>query len=112
MKALEFSSLIFPDSTAVTPYPEASNVTVGQGFYNIVAHLPKGTEVTWGVNLGTSNMTAAMLEAKAIFKAFSSPAVKQAGVTLKAVEIGNEPDVYTLTGHRNSSWNVVSYVQQ
>lgn len=111
-KLLQFSETIFPPATAATPYPEASNITVGQAYYNLASHLPKNTKVVWGVNLGTDNITAATLEARALHTAFTSSDVQDAGISLEFVEIGNEPDLYGNNGHRNSSWNVQEYVQQ
>ncbi|TFY74559.1 hypothetical protein EWM64_g9455 [Hericium alpestre] len=93
-----FSEAIFPASNPTTPYPEATNVTSA-----------KGTEVIWGVNFGTDNLTAAFLETQAIVQAFTSPAMKTAGVTLQAMEIGNEADLYGNNGHRNSSFNAQQY---
>lgn len=39
---LQYEEDIFPASTPVTPYPEATNITVGQGFYDIISDLPFG----------------------------------------------------------------------
>ena len=39
---LQYSSAIFPPPTTLVPYPEASNITVGDGFYGTVSHLPRG----------------------------------------------------------------------
>lgn len=101
---------IFPAPTTVFPYPEARNITVGNAYYQLAAHLPKGTHVTWGVNFGSLNITAAVLEAKAIMNAFSSPRLN--GVTLDYLEIGNEADLYAKNGLRPSSFTSSQYVQQ
>jgi hypothetical protein len=47
------------------------------------------THVTWGVNLKSYNLTAAYLEAQAIAEAFESSKVKDAGVVLEYIEIGD-----------------------
>lgn len=39
---VEYASDVFPTSTAAMPYPQAASVTVGQGFYDLAAHLPSG----------------------------------------------------------------------
>ncbi|KAG1718364.1 glycoside hydrolase family 79 protein [Suillus paluster] len=109
---IEYEEDIFPASTAITPYPEATNITVGQGFYDIISHLPQGTQVHWGVNLREYNLTAANLETVALMNAFSSPAVVEKGITLKFIEVGNEADLYYDNGGRNSSWNVQEYVSE
>jgi hypothetical protein len=46
------------------------------------------------------NVTAAVLEAKAIMNAFDSPPFKAAEVTLDYLEIGNEADLYANNGFR------------
>ncbi|EJD00646.1 uncharacterized protein FOMMEDRAFT_22402 [Fomitiporia mediterranea MF3/22] len=110
---VQFSETIFPTPSASMPYPEATNITVGQKYYNLASHLPRGTHVIWGVNLGSDNITAAFLEARAIKTAFESGEVKGKGVVLEGVEIGNEADLYGGNGHRNpANWTVAEYVKE
>lgn len=59
-----------------------------------------------------SNLTAAYLETKALVQAFESSAVKDKGVTLNFIEIGNEPDLYSKHGARESCWDVSDYVNE
>ncbi|PPQ71401.1 hypothetical protein CVT26_011116 [Gymnopilus dilepis] len=109
---VQFSQDVFPAPSTVTPYPEASTVVVGDGFYQAVQFLPPNTHVIWGVNFGKNNLTAAFLEAKSIVKAFASSAVKAAGITLDFIEIGNEADLYKNNGDRASSYSVSQYVPE
>ncbi|KAG1882087.1 glycoside hydrolase family 79 protein [Suillus subluteus] len=109
---VEYEEDIFPPSSTIKPYPEATNITVGQGFYDIISNLPNGTQVHWGVNFREYNLTAVYLETVALMNAFSSPAVIEKYITLKFIEIGNEADLYYHNGGRNSSWNVQEYVSQ
>ncbi|KAG7446126.1 glycoside hydrolase family 79 protein [Guyanagaster necrorhizus] len=109
---VEFSEAIFPDFSTTVPYPEATNVTVGDGYYETARFLPSGMRITWGVNFGQDNLTAAFLTARSMAKAFSSPAMKDAGVTLDFVEIGNEADWYINNGARPSNWTSVDYTQE
>lgn len=109
---VEYAEDIFPPSSTITPYPEATNITVGQGFYDIISHLPNGTQVQWGVNLREYNFTAAYLETVALMNAFSSPAVVEKNITLKFIEVGNEADLYRNNKGRNNSWNVQEYVSE
>ncbi|KAJ7597554.1 glycoside hydrolase family 79 protein [Mycena floridula] len=109
---LEFSQTIFPAPTSTVPYPEALNITVGDAYYHTARFLPRGTHVTWGVNFGQSNLTAAFLEAQAIVRAFNSPVLQGAGVVLDYIEIGNEPDLYKNNGLRPSTYNVTQYVPE
>ncbi|KZT42000.1 glycoside hydrolase family 79 protein [Sistotremastrum suecicum HHB10207 ss-3] len=103
------SQTIFPADSVSNPYPEASNVTVGDGYYALSRFLPSGTHMTWGINFGSNNLTAAIDEGKSILKAFSSDAVTSAGIHLDLIEIGNEPDLYG-GSKRASSWNIGQYV--
>ncbi|TFK95850.1 hypothetical protein BDV98DRAFT_659521 [Pterulicium gracile] len=56
------------------------------------------------------NFTAAYLMTQSIAKAFRSPAVKNKGIVLDFVEIGNEPNLYALNGLRGLKHNVSDYV--
>jgi hypothetical protein len=64
------------------------------------------------LNLGQNNLTAAFLEAKSLAKAFSSLSVKVAGITLDAIEIGNEVDLYSNNGLRPSTYTSTQYVKE
>lgn len=100
----------FPPPNSVTPYPEATHVTVGNEYYALSKWLPAGTHMTWGVNLGLDNATNALNMANAILNAFLTPAVKLSGVVLDLIEIGNEPDLYSNNGLRPKGYNVNAYV--
>ncbi len=101
----------FPPANNITPYPEATHVTVGDVFYELSRFLPRGTHMTWGINLGADNVTNAVNIAKAIARAFGTDSVKASGVILEHLEIGNEVDIYAFTGFRSSNWTVEAYVQ-
>ncbi|KAF9812100.1 hypothetical protein IEO21_06383 [Rhodonia placenta] len=102
---------IFPPANAITPYPEATNITVGNEYYSLVRWLPAGTRMVWGVNLGYNNITNAVNMAKAIMRAFSLPSVQSSGVILERIEVGNEADLYSSNGLRPSNnWTVEIYV--
>jgi hypothetical protein len=68
--------------------------------------------VIWGVNFRDNNITAAYLETQAIIKAFDSPTVKAAGISLDFLEIGNEADLYVRNGGRPKGWGVSQYVSE
>ncbi|KZP27312.1 glycoside hydrolase family 79 protein [Athelia psychrophila] len=110
--ATEYADDIFPNYTATVPYPEASNITVGSKFYQLVSRLPANTHVWWGVNLRADNITAAYLETKAIVQAFASSAVKSAGITLDFLEIGNEADLYVNNKGRVAPYGPTQYVPE
>lgn len=108
--ALQFSQTQFPPPTTTVPYPEASTIVVGDGYYQATQFLPPGTRVTWGLDLGQNNLTTVFLQTKSIIKAFASSAIKNAGIVLDALEIGNEADLYKNNGLRSSTYNISNYV--
>jgi hypothetical protein len=83
----------FPPATNITPWPEATNVSIGKEFYSLSGNLPAGTKFTWGINLKSRNVTIAVTEAEALVEAFQS----LQHVSLDLIEIGNEPDDYPWT---------------
>ncbi|PFH52890.1 glycoside hydrolase family 79 protein [Amanita thiersii Skay4041] len=107
---VQFSEATFPDPSATVPYPEAVSVKVGDGYYQVTQFLPSNTHVIWGVNLGQNNLSAAVSEAQSIAAAFASDAIKQAGIVLDAIEIGNEADLYRNNGARPANYNATQYV--
>ncbi|KAF8588175.1 glycoside hydrolase family 79 protein [Ramaria rubella] len=100
----------FPPASSITPYPEATQIFVGDGFYQLSKWLPSGTHMIWGVNLGLDNVTNAVNMATSIVKAFGSAAVKAANVHLDLIEVGNEADLYKNNGLRPSNWTEAEYV--
>ena len=78
----------------------------------IIFHGVPDTRVIWGLNLGQNNLTAAFLEAKSLVEAFASPAVKDAGITLDAIEIGNEANRYQINGARPTTYTPAQYVKE
>jgi len=70
------------------------------------------THVIWGLNLGQNNLTAAFLEAQSLVKAFASPPIKDAGIVLEAIEIGNEADLYSNNGARPRTFTSTQYVTE
>lgn len=104
--------LAFPPPTTTVPYPEASSVIVGDAYYRAARFLPPNTHVSWGVNFGSKNITAAVLEARAIAQAFASSEVANAGIKLDFIEIGNEADLFRNNGFRPSNYTVVQYVPE
>ncbi|KDR78988.1 hypothetical protein GALMADRAFT_63807 [Galerina marginata CBS 339.88] len=108
---IQFSEAVFPAPSSTVPYPEATNIVVGDEYYEAAQFLPSNTHVIWGLNLGQNNLTAAFLGAKSLMKAFASPSIKSAGITLDAIEIGNEPDLYMNNGARPSTYTSTQYVK-
>jgi len=70
------------------------------------------THVTWGLDFGQNNLTAAFLEANSILNAFASVPVRSAGIKLDAFEIGNEADLYSNHNLRPKTYDIQQYVQE
>ncbi|RDX48499.1 glycoside hydrolase family 79 protein [Lentinus brumalis] len=102
----------YPPPDDITPYPEATQITVGNDYYQLSRYLPRGTRMVWGVNLGANNATNAVNMANAVLSSFQSSAVKAAGIVLDRIEVGNEPDLYTHNGLRPKNWTVNDYVRE
>ena len=129
----QVTETVFPIATTVSPYPEATNITIGDAYYDAAKFLPQSmnsfplfrfffywlhisidtdTHVTWGLNLGRNNLSAAFLEAKALVNAFKSSSIKTAGIVLEAIEIGNEADLYSNNGARPKGFTSKEYVAE
>ncbi|TEB25149.1 hypothetical protein FA13DRAFT_1738567 [Coprinellus micaceus] len=106
------AQLQFPAATKNVPYPEASSIVVGDGYFATARFLPKNTRVIWGVNLGANNLTSSYLVAQSIAKAFNSPEMKDDRIVLDGMIIGNEPDLFPNNGHRAPGWNVSQYISE
>ncbi|KAF8316383.1 hypothetical protein DL93DRAFT_774021 [Clavulina sp. PMI_390] len=103
----------FPNWTAVTPYPEALSIQVSARYYHLSKHMPAGTHMIWGTNLGSNNTANAVKEAKAIVSTFSHGGVAhKSGVKLDAIEIGNEADLYSGNGLRPSNWTFDNWASE
>lgn len=70
------------------------------------------THVIWGLNLGQNNLSTAFLEAVALVNAFKSSSIKDAGIVLEAIEIGNEADLYSHNGARSKDFTSTEYVKE
>ncbi|KAM5530161.1 hypothetical protein V8D89_016163 [Ganoderma adspersum] len=100
----------FPPPNTITPFPEATHITVGDAYYQLSRFLLPGTRMTWGINFGADNVTNAVNMVKSIVKAFATSAVIESGVVLERIEIGNEADLYSNNGLRPSNYAVNAYV--
>ncbi|KAH6909159.1 hypothetical protein BKA70DRAFT_1277653 [Coprinopsis sp. MPI-PUGE-AT-0042] len=108
----EFAQLQFPAPSSTIPYPEARTIVVGGGYYRATRFLPPNSRVTWGLNLGSNNLTAAYLMAQSIAKTFSDRDVLDQNIRLEGIEIGNEPDLYGNNGLRASGYNISTYISE
>ncbi len=100
----------FLPTNTLTPYPDATHIAVGNTYYELSRFLPRGTRMTWGVDLGANNVTNAVNMAEAIARAFRTSTMKASGVVLDLIEVGNEADLFRSNGLRPSNWTVEDYV--
>ncbi|KAL0937028.1 glycoside hydrolase family 79 protein [Colletotrichum truncatum] len=96
-----------PRPTAPGNVP-ADNFIVGPKFMEIANRLPKGTPVTWGLNLGYA-------ESDYIEKltTMATQIIERCtNINLVSFEFGNEPDLYGDNGFRKGSWTGSVYAQE
>ncbi|KAJ5818354.1 hypothetical protein N7474_003945 [Penicillium riverlandense] len=75
------------------PFINRANTTIGQDWYVLAGNLPAGTEFTFGLNLYDQSEVAS--QAKMLADAFQgSRAHLTKDVTLKFIQVGNEPNFY------------------
>ncbi|KZT57334.1 glycoside hydrolase family 79 protein [Calocera cornea HHB12733] len=90
--SVRYAQALFPPSSNSSTqklYPEATIVYTGADFYRSAANFPKGTEFTFGINLRARSPDMAAQVAQRVAQAASRD-----NVTVRALEIGNEPDMY------------------
>lgn len=84
------------------------SMLLGPRFFEAANRLPTGTPVTWGLNLAydlDDYVDQIVLMAKQVLSSATS-------LDIVAFEIGNEPDLYSSNGFRDSSWTSTLYSQQ
>ncbi|KAF9870668.1 glycoside hydrolase family 79 protein [Colletotrichum karsti] len=96
-----------PRPTAPGNVP-ADNFIVGPKFMEIANRLPKGTPVTWGLNLGYA-------ESDYIEKltTMATQIIERCtNINLVSFEFGNEPDLYGDNGFRKGTWSGSVYAKE
>lgn len=78
-----------PNANTVAPFAELANA--------------QGVHFTLGVNLGANDVQLAVDQATVFINGMPSG-------SLDALEVGNEPDNYAVTGFRPSSYNITNYI--
>ncbi|EOD52335.1 Glycoside hydrolase superfamily [Neofusicoccum parvum] len=81
---------------------------IGPGYFEAVSRFPKGTPITFGLNLAYEEddyLDQITLMASAALNNLSN-------VELISFEIGNEPDLYLENGFRTGAWDGSTYVDQ
>lgn len=85
--------------------PPTDNYFVGTGYFGAMDMLPKGTPVTFGLNMaysGSDYLTQIVNQANA-------PLSLLKNVSVVGFEVGNEPDLFVQNGYRTSGWTVTDY---
>ncbi|TDZ14015.1 Beta-glucuronidase [Colletotrichum spinosum] len=101
--------LIKPNPRPIAPgNVPADNFIVGPKFMEIANRMPKGTPVTWGLNLGyaeddyiekLTTMATQIIE-------------RCTNLNLVSFEFGNEPDLYGGNGFRTGTWSGSVYAKE
>ncbi|KAI0098587.1 hypothetical protein F4776DRAFT_650327 [Hypoxylon sp. NC0597] len=81
---------------------------IGPRFFEAANRLPKGTTVTWGLNMAYEQNDYIERITTMAQKALS----RCPNLKITAFEIGNEPDLYTKNGFRAGDWGGKVYTRQ
>ncbi|KAI1767093.1 glycoside hydrolase superfamily [Hypoxylon sp. FL1150] len=87
---------------------KSSSMLIGPRFFESANRLPKGTTVTWGLNLAYQQPDY-IDQITAMAKQVLSNCPN---LTITSFEIGNEPDLYLQNGFRKGQWGGQVYTQQ
>ncbi|KAF2153578.1 glycoside hydrolase family 79 protein [Myriangium duriaei CBS 260.36] len=96
-----------PRSTGQGNYASDSQL-IGPKFFEVANRFPRGTPVTWGLNLAyqaSDYETRLVTMAQQLVKGIPN-------LKLVSIEIGNEPDLYLQNGFRTGAWGGQVYLQQ
>lgn len=86
---------VYPPPSADVPAPEATSIKIGRDMYALSGNLPDGTFFQWGVNLKVMNETETLAQVAHLADTFQGSRKELVkNVKLKAVEFGNEPNVF------------------
>lgn len=86
-------------------YVQTDEFIIGPGYFAAMDLLPKGTPITYGLNMaynGADYLQQIVNQANAALNGLSN-------VTVVGFEVGNEPDLYVQNGYRSSGWTVDNY---
>lgn len=78
---------------------------IGPGYFTAMDLLPKGTPITYGLNMaynGADYLQQIVNQANAALNGLKN-------VTVVGFEVGNEPDLYVQNGYRPSGWTVDNF---
>ncbi|OLN97697.1 Beta-glucuronidase 3 [Colletotrichum chlorophyti] len=101
--------LVKPNPRPVAPGDvPADNFIIGPRFMEIANRMPKGTPLTWGLNLGYQESDYI----EQVTTMASQVIDRCTNLNLVSFEFGNEPDLYGNNGFRSSSWSGSEYVRQ
>lgn len=78
---------------------------IGQGYFRVMNLLPKGTPVTYGLNMaysGSDYLSKIVSQANAAVTTLKN-------ATLVGFEVGNEPDLYVQNGYRPNGWTSTNF---
>ncbi|KAI1106483.1 glycoside hydrolase family 79 protein [Jackrogersella minutella] len=87
---------------------KSDSMLIGNRFFETANRLPKGTTVTWGLNLAYQQDDYI----EKITTMARQVLTKCPNLNITSFEIGNEPDLYSRNGFRAGEWGGKVYTQQ
>lgn len=86
----------------------SDSMLIGPRFYEAANRLPKGTPITYGLNLAYTESDYI----SQIVTTATQAITKMTNLNVVSLEIGNEPDLYGQNGFRTGTWDGQTYTQQ
>lgn len=90
--------------------PSANYWLFGDNYFKVMDYFPKGTPLTYGLNLaytGSDALQRIVQQANAAFTNIGNSS--SGGSHLYSLEIGNEPDLYIDLGYRSQDWSPTDF---
>lgn len=103
---------------ALQPNPSASGqgnarpsdyYLFGDNYFKVMNYFPKGTPITYGLNLAYQGSDALQRIVEQASAAFDNIGTDDNGAKLFSLEIGNEPDLYIDLGYRSPDWTPTQF---
>ncbi|KAH9893829.1 hypothetical protein F4778DRAFT_772557 [Xylariomycetidae sp. FL2044] len=88
---------------------KSDSMLIGPRFFEAANRLPRGTPITWGLNLAYEQPDDYIERITTMARLVVE---KCTNLRLGSFEIGNEPDLYLQNGFRRGSWGGQVYAQQ
>ncbi|KAH8772478.1 hypothetical protein F5883DRAFT_663061 [Diaporthe sp. PMI_573] len=91
-------------------FPQAYFTGAGFNYWLSACNLPKGTKYTWGINFQSRNVSEGVAQVQQLERAFAHRYCRD--VSLLAIELGNEADLWADGRRRPEDWTIWDYTAE